>query len=159
MSKELQVLLLEQIRGVGEVGQVVTVSEGYARNFLFPGGKAALATGEVQVKARQAASAKKAKEEQNILELQQLAETLEGSELVFTARAQEGKGIFGSIGKKEIASRLKQEVHLNVAPKDVLLEEPLKEMGSTNVTIKLSPQIESTIRITIVSKLEIAKEE
>ena len=150
MAKKIRVILLEDVETVGRAGDIVAVAEGYARNFLFNEGRAALADHKTltrnEVKKQHEAAARAAATEQ----LQVRAEQLEGTELTIVARVKEGDDIFGTISTKIIAAELKKQANIVVKPKDIALSEPLKKLGSVEVTVSLSPEIDTHLRITIV---------
>ncbi|MEX2055218.1 MAG: 50S ribosomal protein L9 [Candidatus Andersenbacteria bacterium] len=152
MSKRVQVILLENDPTLGRAGEIVTVSEGYARNFLFPVGKAALATLPSQRAQKEKQQRQAKKEEKTLEELQAKALTLEGTELTIPARVKEAESIFGSISAAKIAQELKRQAKLSVTPKQVVLKKPITELGSVDVVIKLSPAVETAIRVTVVAE-------
>ena len=151
MSRKLTVLLLEDVASLGKAGDIVTVSEGYARNFLFPEGRAALADEKTQKEARQRREAKQAESDRALAEAQALAEKLEGTELTLKARRKEDEGneIYGSITARQIAEELNRAAELSVAAKDIKLKKPITSLGSQAVTVHLSPEVEITIQVTI----------
>lgn len=146
---KIQVILLEDIASLGRAGDIVSVSEGYARNLLFPTGKAALATEQVQ-KEQQAKKRKVAAEKQEQLEeAQQLAETLEKSELVLSARVKDGDEIFGHINATLIVKELNKQGHLSFKAKDIVLPKPISKLGSYDVTVRLATDVEATIKVIV----------
>lgn len=150
MAKDIRVLLLEDVVSLGKAGDIIAVSEGYARNALFPQGKAALATEDVQ-KSQQAKQAKEKKEHDATLEeLQDKASKLDSTELSFKAQTKEGSEIFGSITATQIAEKLNEEAGLTVRPKDIELEEPIKALGTRPLTVRLSPEVDFIIHVTVV---------
>ncbi len=155
MAKQLSVLLLEDVNELGRVGEIVNVSEGHARNFLFPEGKAALASAKVRSRAEQQAEVQLRKDKVHLQLLQNQAEKLEGSELLFEARVRDGLDIYGSIGKADIVDRLNRDAKLNLKPKDISLPAALKKIGSVDITVKLSLQIECSIRVTVTPAPEL----
>ncbi len=149
MSKKVSVILLEDVAGLGQAGDIVVVSEGYARNFLFLEGKAALATSEV--KAQQAAQTKAAEAEKATATAaaQELAQTLDGTELTLKARVKDGNEIFGRITKKQIADELNKQAKLKLTSKQVDLKKSITTLGSQDVTVNLTNDVTATIRVTI----------
>ncbi len=150
MAKKIRVILLEDVQTIGRAGDIVSVAEGYARNFLFNDGKAALADHKTmtrhEVKKQHEAAARAV-----VLEkLQARAEQLEGTELTIVARVKEGDDIFGTITTKVLAVELKKQAGLTVKPKDIAIPGPLTKLGSVDTTISLSPEIETHMRVTIV---------
>jgi large subunit ribosomal protein L9 len=150
MSARLSILLLEDIANLGRAGEIVSVSEGYARNFLFPQGKAALADSTAKKAAKKREDSVRAREEEKLAALRAQAESLEGTELTVPAKVNEGDEIFGSITARHIAAALGEQASLKIAAKDINLPEPLTRLGTTNVTVRLSSDVEAVIRVTVV---------
>lgn len=149
MSKHINVLLLEDVRGVGRTGDIVSVVEGYARNALFNQGKAALATDQVQKTYANKQAEKKAKEAHLVQEQQVQADLLEGTELIMTAKVKEGSTIFGSINKKRIVQELNAKAKLKLELNQVKVAAPIKQLGTYDVTVVFSPQVECALKLTV----------
>ena len=149
MSKKVSVLLLEDVASLGSAGDIVKVSEGYARNALFPDGKAALATEAVRHEQQSRQVRQEAEKTADLEKLQAVADRLEGTELTLTARLKEGEDIFGSITAAQIAKELSQQANLSLKPKDIALAKPLTRLGSLPVTVHLSPEVEAKIQVTV----------
>lgn len=151
MPRKIPVILLEDIGSLGRAGDIITVSEGYARNFLFSQAKAALADESAVRKIENKRRAAKAEADKALAEAQAHAEALDGTELTLTARRKEDEGneIFGSLNARNVAEALKAQAKLEVRPKDIVLEKPITELGSYDVTVKLSPDVEATIKVTV----------
>jgi large subunit ribosomal protein L9 len=144
------VLLLEDIKNLGKTGDIVDTSEGYARNFLFPQSKAALATKQVKSnkESKDAAARKKAQDE---LEAQQaIASRLEHTEVTITQRVKEGDELYGSVTAKDVSSLLQQEAHVKVAPRSIRGTFPFKRTGTYPVTIQLEQGVEFQMNVVIV---------
>ena len=151
MSKNIDVILLEDVEGVGQAGDIVSVSEGHARNSLFPEGLAALADEGVK-KDKEAKDAKQAAADQEkMTELQDRASALDGTELTMEAEVKDGNEIYGSIGQKEIAKQLESQAGLGLKAKDVTLAAPLTTLGSEDVLVSLGEGIEATVRVTVTA--------
>jgi large subunit ribosomal protein L9 len=150
MATTVQVLLLEDIDSLGRVGDIVAVSDGYARNFLFPNGKAALATKQVQhVKAAKDTAVKKRAEEE-LQKNQQLADSLENTEITISAKVRSEENLFGSILAKTIAERLLKDSNLSVPLKNIKGPFPIKKIGTYDVTIVLSEGVEFHIAVVVI---------
>lgn len=150
MAKKIRVILLEDVPTIGRAGDIVPVAEGYARNFLFNEGKAAIAdvatvTRKQREKQREALALAKQTER-----LQALAEQLAGTELTMVVRVKEGDEIFGSISTKAIAEELHKQAKITVKPKEIHVAAPLSHIGSTDITVSLSKEVETHIRVTLV---------
>ncbi|MBI3255615.1 MAG: 50S ribosomal protein L9 [Candidatus Andersenbacteria bacterium] len=151
MPGKINVLLLEDIKDVGRAGEIVTVSEGYARNSLFPEGKAAQATPSVQKDfAHKKAKAEKVKL-QKFEELQKQAEILDNTEIIITAKVKDGVDIYGSITKKQVMEELQVKAGVRIKEGDVDMARAIKQVGSYDVTIHLSPEIECVIKLTVIA--------
>jgi large subunit ribosomal protein L9 len=151
MPRKIPVILLEDIGSLGKAGDIISIAEGYARNFLFPQGKAALAEENAVKMVEQSKKAKAAAEQAELTAFQAQAEALDGTELILTAKRKEDEGpeIFGSLTSRHIAEALQEQAKLEVRPKDVVLQKPITELGSYDVTVKLSPDVETTIKVTV----------
>lgn len=154
MPKNVQVLLLEDIQGLGRAGDIISVAEGHARNALFPEGKAALATRTVQTRYAVTRARAKAEEIAHLKELQEKADILEGSEMTFTVRLKDGDQIYGSITKKQIVDELNQKADLELRLHDVKVPAPLKRLGTYDAIVTLSRDIECTVKVSIVPDQE-----
>jgi large subunit ribosomal protein L9 len=151
MAARVQVLLLENIAGVGRAGDIVAVSSGYAQNFLFPQGKAALATKQVRTR-KQAEDQKRARAQEKELEtLQSKATQLHKTEFIFKARVKEERYIYGKISSKDIAKKVSDGADIKITPKQVGLTEPILQLGTQDVEIRFTPEITATIRVTVIA--------
>jgi large subunit ribosomal protein L9 len=156
----MKVLLCEDIDKLGWLGDVVEVSEGYARNYLLPQHLAKPAT-EAAIRAIAEEKAKRA--EQRKLEgrrLQAAAETVDGAEAVVAAKANEQGHLFGSVTARQIAANLRSQ-GFEVADEIVQLSEHIKEVGTHAVTLKFAPDVTATVNVVVVpekDEAEAAKE-
>ncbi len=146
----MKVILQQDVRGQGKKGQLVEISDGYARNFLLPRKLAVPATAEnintmkLQEKARQAQmAAEKA-------EAQALAEKLQGIQVKLAAKAGEGGRLFGAVTSKEIAEALSAQFGLNIAKTKLVLDEPIKSCGGYQIKAKLGYEIVGTVNVLVV---------
>lgn len=151
MSRSLTVLLLEDVASLGKAGDIVTVSEGYARNFLFPDGKAALAGEKARKQAEARRAALQAESNRVLAQAQALAEKLEGTELTLKARRKEDEGdeIYGTVTARHVADELNRAARLSLKPKDVKLKKPMTRLGGQDIVVSLSPEVEITIHVTV----------
>ncbi|MFO7296507.1 MAG: 50S ribosomal protein L9, partial [Clostridia bacterium] len=122
----MKVILLQDVKGQGKQGDVVNVSDGYARNYLFPK-KLAIEATEQNLKAlKEKKQAEIRRKEQELSEAQKLANALSGLTVVIKARSgSEGK-LFGSVTNKEIADELKKQHGMDIDRKKIVLPEPIK---------------------------------
>ena len=145
----MQVILLERIEKLGNMGDVVTVKDGYARNFLLPQGKALRATKanlerferEREELERKNAEARAAAEKD--------AEKIEGAKLVLIRQAGEMGQLYGSVTTRDIANALKEEFGVEVVRNQVQLDRPIKIIGLHDVIVRLHPEVSVTVTLNV----------
>ena len=145
----MRILLCEDIRGLGWLGDVVDVNDGYARNYLLPQGLGKPATVS---NLRAIAKDKVIRAEERKLEaeqLQKVAEAVEGAEAVVAAKANEQGVLFGSVSPSQIAQNLRDQ-GFEVADEDVALEEHIKNVGTAEVKLKFANELTATVSVVVV---------
>ena len=145
------VILNRDVKGTGKAGDVVKVSDGYARNMLLPRGYATEATeGNIRSLEKQKAvlAEKKAAEKQAA---QELAEKINATEVVIKTKAGENGKIFGSITSKDIADALKEQKKITVDKKKIQLDNPIKGIGEMTVNIKLYPEVTAKLKVSVIA--------
>ena len=143
------VILKKDVKGTGKAGDVVKVSDGYARNLLLPKGLAEEAT-KNNVHSLEKARAKREEEEaQARAEAEKQAEEMKKMRVKIVTKAGEGGKLFGSITTKDIAEALKEQCGINVDKRKVVLDQPIKEVGVTRVKVKIYPEITGTIAVEV----------
>lgn len=147
----MQVILREPLENLGDVGQVVDVKPGYARNFLLPRGLAYEATA-TNVRRIEGERAKVAQKEAETLDAaREQAKALEGISLTFHARAgQEGK-LFGSITTADIAEKLAEQ-GVQIDRRAIELDEPIRALGVTNVPVRIHSQVHPEIKVWVIQE-------
>ena len=145
----MDVLLLKDVEGLGDAGEVRTVADGYGRNYLIPQGLAMMATPGAVKQAQLQAAAEERRKEQEMTEAQELAQALDGLTVTFQARAGESDRLYGSITKANIAEALEEQVGQEVDRRKIELDEPLKELGTHAVTIRLASEAEAKVTVII----------
>ena len=145
----MKVILLKDVKGQGKKGEIVNVSDGYARNYLFPRNLAQEATAQnlnsAQAK-QEAAAHKKEMEKKNA---QEMAKQLENKGVVIKAKCGSTGRLFGAITNAEIAEALNQQTGLELDKKKVVLANPIKELGEYTVTVKLYAGVQATIGLKV----------
>ena len=153
----MKVILLQDIENLGKKYQVKEVKDGYAKNFLFPqklarpADKAGLLWLEKQKKILEKEA------EESLKKMQELASKLDGIELTFSLKTGEKGTVFGSITKQHIYEKLK-EMGFEVKKSNILLEEPIKEIGEFPVKINLEHNLEVEITVIINPEENITEE-
>lgn len=146
------VILNRDVKGTGKAGDIVKVSDGYARNMLIPKGYAKEAT-ECNVrnleKQKAIAAEKKAEEK---AAAQALAEKINAASVTIKTKAGEGGRIFGSITSKDIADALADQKKLTVDKKKIQLDNPIKQTGEMTVDIKLYPEVMAKLKVTVTAE-------
>lgn len=146
------VILNRDIKGTGKAGDVVKVSDGYARNMLIPRGWATEATeGNVRSLEKQKAIAAEKKAEEKAA-AQAQAEKIKALSVTIKTKAGDGGRIFGSITSKDIADALKAQHKVTVDKKKIQLDSPIKQTGETEVAIKLYPEVATTLKVVVTAE-------
>ena len=145
----MKVILLEDVKALGKKGQVVNVSDGYARNLLLPKKLGVEATGKNMndLKLQKAHEDKVAQE--NLDAAKAFAEELKDKQVTVGIKVGEGGRTFGSISAKEIAEAAKAKLGYELDKKKLQLSAPIKELGTTMVPIKLHPKVTGELKVVV----------
>ena len=146
----MKVILQQDVKGQGKKGQLVDVSDGYARNFLLPKKLAVIATAENLNTMKQQEKARKAQQAAEKAEAEALSKTLESLTVKVAAKAGEGGRLFGAVTAKEISECLAQQHGLNIAKTKLVLDEPIKACGGYKIKAKLGYEIVGTVNVMVV---------
>ncbi len=143
------VILLKDVKGTGKAGDVVKVSDGYARNMLIPKGMAQQAT-EGNVRSLEKAKAlQKEKFEKEKEEAEKLAQKLEELTVEIKTKGGEGGRLFGSITSKDVAEGLLEQHGMEIDKKKLLLDSPIKQTGTFIVDVKLFYEVVGHLKVNI----------
>lgn len=141
----MRVLLLRDVKGLGNTGEIKEVAGGYAANYLFPNKLAQPVTeGSVKV-AQQIKAAEARKIEKKANESKTLVAKLDGQTIVFKARSGEGDRLYGSITAQDVADALSKSSGLTVDKRVIDLEHPIKSLGHHTITLRLGRGLTATI--------------
>lgn len=148
----MKVIFLKDVKGTAKKGEMKEVSDGYARNFLFPKGiaKEATQTSVNELKQQQASQSFKKEKEEDLA--RELGEKIKNLSITIHSKAGEGGKLFGSITSKDISERLKKEHAIDVDKRKILMEESLKSLGVHHIPIKLHQNVTSEIKVEIKQK-------
>ncbi|MHC4806820.1 MAG: 50S ribosomal protein L9 [Planctomycetota bacterium] len=149
----MKVLLCEDVKKLGWLGDVVEVNDGYARNYLLPQGIAKIAT---DASIRAIAKEKAGRAEQRIQESKRqedAAKTVEGAEAVVAAKANEQGVLFGSVTAQQIAANLREQ-GFEVTDEIVQLPEHIKQVGTHTVTLKFADDLTASVNVVVVPEQE-----
>ncbi|QNL44462.1 50S ribosomal protein L9 [Oscillibacter hominis] len=148
----MKVILQQDVRGQGKKGQLVEVSEGYARNFLLPRKLAVPATADAINTMNLKEKAKKAEEARLKAQAEEIAEKLKECQVRVTAKAGNGGRLFGAVTTKEIAEALAQQYQLDVPKQKLVLDEPIKSFGTFQVKAKLGYEVSGTVYVLVTEE-------
>ncbi|MFZ5353942.1 MAG: 50S ribosomal protein L9 [Bacillota bacterium] len=148
----MKVVLLQDVKSLGKKDAIVNVSDGYARNFLFPRNLAVEAT---DGKLREIDDKKSSLQNKKNMELQaakELADKLNKVEVNIKTKAGENGKLFGSITSKDIADAIKSQHKIDVDKKKLVLSDPIKAAGSYQVEIKVYPEVSAKVTVKITGE-------
>ncbi len=152
----MQVILLERVAKLGQMGDVVDVKAGYARNFLLPQGKALTASKsniadfeaqKAQLEARNLETKKEAED---------LAGRLDGQQFIVIRQASDGGNLYGSVTPRD-AAEAATEAGFSVDKKQIIIQSPIKELGLHSVSVRLHPEVEAEIKLNVARSQEEAE--
>lgn len=145
----MQVILLEDLAGKGKVGDAVKVSDGYARNYLFPNNLAIAAT-EANMKDLEKRKERLAVQRASDLEgAKALAEKIEAMQVSIKSKAGEGGRLFGSITSQDIANAVNEQHALFIDKRKIKLDAPIKSAGEHTIEVKIFPEVTATLKVTV----------
>jgi large subunit ribosomal protein L9 len=147
----VKVVLRADVDNLGRKGDLLTVADGYARNFLVPRGLAIKAT---KGTVRQADAMRRNREARDMREraaATDVAAKLTGARITVTARAGEGGKLFGSVTNADIATAVAQQTGVELDRHVIELGEPLKELGSAEVPVRLHSEVTATLAVDVVA--------
>ena len=145
----MKVILLEDVKSLGKKGEIVNVSDGYARNMILPKKLGVEATPKnLNDLKLQKANAEKVAQE-NLEAAQAFAKELESKQVILTLKVGEGGRTFGSISTKEISEAAKAQLNLSIDKKKMQLPSPIKNLGVTQVPIRLHPKVTGSLKVWI----------
>ena len=145
----MKVILQQDVKGQGKKGQLVEVSEGYARNFLLPRKLAIPATTDAINTMNLKEKARKAEEARQKAEAEATAEKLKECQVKLTAKAGNGGKLFGAVTTKEISEGLKAQFSIDIPKQKLVLEEPIKAFGSYQIKAKLGFEVVGTVYVSV----------
>lgn len=145
----MKVILLQDVKSLGKKGEVVNVSDGYARNMILPKKLGVEATGKnLNDLKLQNKHAEKVAQEQ-LEAAQALADEIKEKIVEVKIKAGEGGRTFGSISTKEISAAVKEQLNLDIDKKKMSLNDPIKALGTYEVAVKLHAKVTATLRVKV----------
>jgi large subunit ribosomal protein L9 len=150
----MKVIFLQDVPRVAKAGEIKEVASGYGRNFLIPQKLAMLASPQAISLAETQRRVKARQQAESEVEFQELAQELEGKEITIEARVGAQEHLYGSITNADIAAELESGAGLVVDKRKIELAEPIRQLGSYEVTVKLAREIMPKIKVTVIAKAE-----
>lgn len=148
----MQVVLYKNVAGLGKRGEVVEVSDGYARNKLLRSGEAVEATPKAVLQAKTMQRNREIADVHNLENAQKMAEQLAARQLQAKSKAGPDGRLFGSVTAADIAKLVAEETGTAVDRRSVILSEPIKSVGVREVTLKLHSEVEAILHLEVVAE-------
>ena len=148
----MEIILLEDIEGLGEKGDVANVARGYARNYLLPKRLAEVANAARIDEVRRLMNERKAREARTAEQAVDVAATLNKTVVTIGARAGEGERLYGSITSADVADAIWSARRVRVDKRKIRLEEPIKSLGTFMVDIDVFEGVEASVKVIVVAE-------
>lgn len=148
-EKRMKVVLLQDVRGQGKKGQLLNVSDGYARNYLLPRKLAAEATRDVLNAMEQHDEAVRRRAEEDLARARLLAKDLEGITVRIQMKAGTNGKLYGAVTAREIAAAMLEQKNIEIDHRKIVLDEPIKNFGNYEIKAKLFPQVTGKFFLTV----------
>ncbi len=148
----MKVILLKDVKGTGKKGELKEVSDGYARNFLFPKKMAVVADSTNVKELNEKNKSKENKSQKEYEEAVELGKKMEEMSIAIYSKAGDGGRLFGSITSKDIAEQLKKQHSVVVDKRKIILDEPIRVLGSRVVDIKIHQKVTAKVRVDVKEK-------
>lgn len=145
----MKVVFLEDVPNIAKAGEVKEVADGYGRNFLIPKKLAALVRPEITSRLEAQRREQTKKQEKMEAELARMADQLEGKEIILKAKAGAKERLYGRVTSADIAAALERTTGITVDKRKIELAEPIRELGSFDVAIRLAKDVIPKIKVTV----------
>ena len=145
----MKVILLEDVKSLGKKGQLVDVSDGYARNFILSKKKGIEATAKNMNDLKQQKAHEDKLAAQRLEEAKLFAAEIAKAEVVLELKVGEGGKLFGAVSSIEIAQAAKEQLNMELDKKKLVLPNPIKTVGTTSVSVKLHPQVTAELKVVV----------
>jgi len=147
----MKVIFQKDVKGVGKKGEVKEVAEGYFRNYLAPK-KLAIEANQSNLNTHQMKEKSKEKKfQEEVDQAKALADKLEKETVQIKAKAGEGGRLFGAVTNKQVADALAQKKY-KVDKRKIIMNEPIRAIGFTNVPVKLHPEVTATLKVQVIEE-------
>lgn len=148
----MKVVLREDVDHLGHKGDLLDVADGYARNFLVPRGLAMKATKGVVAQADSMRRSRSARDARDRTAAEEIAARLGAATIRVGVRAGEGGKLFGSVTSADVADAVRAQVTVDLDRRAIELPEPIKELGTADVAVRLHPDVTATLHLDVVAE-------
>ena len=147
----MEIILLESLNKLGKAGEIVTVKDGYAKNFLIPAKKAIIANKKNKADLETRITQINSNNDKKIAEANQLKEKLDGKKILVEMEANDDGSLYGAVSQKSISESIFSLLEIKISPDAVILD-PIKELGETEIQISLYGDIRANLHLEITKK-------
>lgn len=146
----MKIILTQDVKKVGKKGDILEVKDGYARNSLIPQGLAVEATAVTMNQRKLEQKSEDKKKQQELDDATAVKDKIQDKKITIAIKTGEGGRVFGSVTSKEIAEVISSTFNVKVDKKKVLLQDPIKTIGSRTVVVKLHPKVSAEVTVSTV---------
>lgn len=147
----MEVILKADVKGLGKKGEKASVSDGYARNFLFPRGLAAEVNAQLISELKNKKSSEQFRADEELKAAKENAGKIEGKTVVFKAKGGTNGRLFGSVTAKEIAGAVSKEFNISVDKRKITVDD-IKAFGTYNAVVRLHPKVSASFKVQVVEE-------
>jgi large subunit ribosomal protein L9 len=151
----MKVILLQEVPGLGQPGEVKEVAAGYARNYLLPRNLVQAATASAMTSLNEQVASAKRRQAKIEAEHAGLTEKLSNVTLTFAVRVGQGDRLYGSVTTQDIANALREQEGIAIDRRSIQLKEPLRAIGSFEAPVRVSAKNEAKVKVNIISSEEV----
>lgn len=148
----MKVILLQDVKSQGKKGEIVNISDGYARNMILPKGLGVEATPANLSKLKMQKKHEEKVAAEQLAAAREFASKIENSEITIPMKTGEGGKVFGSVSSKEIAEAAKKQLGFELDKKKIQVEAPIRGLGTANVKVKIHPQVTASFKVNVVEE-------
>ena len=148
----MEIILLESLNKLGKAGEIVTVKDGFAKNFLIPEKKAIIANKKNKADLENRITQINSNNDKKIVEANELRAKLDGKKISIEMEANDDGSLYGSVSQKSISDSIFSLLEIKVSPDAVILD-PIKELGETEIQISLYEDIKANLHLEIIKKI------
>ncbi len=148
----MQIILLESLNKLGKAGEIVTVKDGYAKNFLIPKKKAIIANKKNKTDLENRISQINLNNEKKLTEAKELKAKLDGQKISIEMEATDDGGLYGAVSQKAISEIIFSSLNVKILP-DAITIDPIKELGQAELKVSLYDEIKANLRLDVTKKV------